>query len=52
MEEVLANPCHLYVKGTDRAGSSRSYSFQMQRTSEFRFSATLGQEPEIELALV
>ncbi len=29
-----------------------SHSFQMQRISELRFSATLGQEPEIEVALV
>ncbi len=29
-----------------------SYSFQMQRAPELRFSAKVGQEPEIELALV
>jgi hypothetical protein len=29
-----------------------SSAFTMQRTPELRFSATLGQEPEVELALV
>jgi hypothetical protein len=33
-------------------GSTSSYSFQMQRATLLEFRATLGQEPEIELALV
>jgi hypothetical protein len=32
-------------------GNSCSCNIQMQRTPELRVSATLGQEPEIELAL-
>jgi hypothetical protein len=33
-------------------GITRSSAFQMQRTAELRFSATLGQELEIKLELV
>jgi hypothetical protein len=29
-----------------------SHSFEMQRSPEFRFCATLGEEPEVVLALV
>ena len=32
--------------------SSRSHNIQTQRAPVLRFSATLGQEPEVELALV
>ena len=32
--------------------TTSSYSSQMQRTTELRFSATWGQEPEVELRLV
>ena len=32
--------------------TSSSSAFQMQRIPELRFSATLGKEPEVELALV
>ena len=35
-----------------QAASTSSYSFQMQRIPELRFSATLGEEPVVELALV
>jgi hypothetical protein len=35
-----------------RGSRSRSYTFQTQRHPELRFSATLGQELEVELALV
>jgi hypothetical protein len=35
-----------------KAATTSLYSFQMQRMPELRFSATLGEEPEIELALV
>jgi hypothetical protein len=31
---------------------TRSSTFQMQRTPELRFSATLGEEPEVEVVLV
>jgi hypothetical protein len=34
-----------------QAAVACSYSFQMQRISELRISATLGKEPEIELSL-
>ncbi len=34
-----------------QAATTSSYSFKTQRIPELRFSATLGQEPEIELAL-
>ena len=30
--------------------STSSYAFQMQRFPELRFSATLGQEPEVEIS--
>ena len=36
----------------DPAGATSSCAFQMQRIPELRFSATVSQEPEIELALV
>ena len=37
----------------DPAGATSSCAFQMQRIgAELRFSATVSQEPEIELALV
>jgi hypothetical protein len=35
-----------------QAASTPSSAFQLQRIPELRFSATLGQEPEVELALV
>jgi hypothetical protein len=35
-----------------QAASTCSNSSQTQRTSELRFSATVGEEPEVELALV
>ena len=35
-----------------RADRTRSSAFQMQRIPELRFSATVGQEPEVEVALV
>jgi len=31
--------------------STSAYSFQMQRTPELRFFATVGEEPEVEVAL-
>jgi hypothetical protein len=38
--------------GRSQVDSSCSYSFQMQRAVLLEFRATLGQEPEIELALL
>jgi hypothetical protein len=35
-----------------RVALTSSSAFKMQRIPELRFSATLGEEPEIELALV
>ncbi len=35
-----------------QVASTYSYTSQMQRIPELRFSATLGEEPKIELALV
>lgn len=34
------------------AAPTRSCTFQMQRTPELRFCATLGREPEVEPALI
>jgi hypothetical protein len=39
------------MQNTRGPGDTSLYSFQMQRIPELRFSATLGEEPEIELAL-
>ncbi|CAA9345725.1 MAG: hypothetical protein AVDCRST_MAG93-6876 [uncultured Chloroflexia bacterium] len=41
-----------WLAGKPSAGSTSSYSPEPQRTPELRFSATLGHEPEVELALV
>lgn len=43
---------HHWASTAKSSGRSCLYTSQTQRFPEFRFSATVGQEPEIELALV
>ena len=40
------------ARKSPRGDYCSSYTSQMKRIPEFRFSATLSQEPEVELALV